>query len=210
MSFQYANRGCGFADLQLEDENGYIPPDGLKKAKEHIEKMKKAQETLRGKQNGLIQEAGVFPESWSWLGPGNIGGRIRSILIHPTNANKMWVGSVSGGIWQTTDGGSSWSPVNDFMANLAVSTMVMHPTNPNIMYAGTGEGFGNGDAITGDGVFRSTDGGATWNQLPSTSRLGNREPFGNLAGRKYDFSGEKRGRVSLDQRRHVVDTTPAC
>ncbi len=121
--------------------------------------------------------AGINPGAWAWLGPGNIGGRIRSIVIDPANANRMWVGSVSGGIWFSTNAGGSWLPVNDFMANLAVSTIVIDPTNSNIMYAGTGEGFqasrdnvnfdGN-YGVQGAGVFKSTDGGVTWSQLAGT------------------------------------------
>ncbi len=177
--------GLLFRRLQLQDENGFIPPDGIRKARQHIELMKKERGKQSKNQREQLLEAGVFPESWSWMGPGNIGGRIRSILIHPTNPNNMWVGSVSGGIWRTTNGGASWSPVNDFMANLAVSTMVINPTNSNIMYAGTGEGFGNGDAILGSGVFRSSDGGANWSQLASTADWGsvNRlaiSPGGNI------------------------------
>ena len=66
---------------------------------------------------------------------------MRSILIDPENPAKMWVGGVQGGIWKTTNGGSSWSPVNDFLASIAVSCMAMDPQDPDIMYAGTGESF---------------------------------------------------------------------
>jgi len=170
------NGRLGFRRLQLQDENGEIPSDGLEKARRHVERMKAAQrERLKARKQGEkdaqpgILAAGIEPDSWEPLGPGNVGGRIRAIVIHPTNPNNMWIGSVSGGIWRTTNAGASWFPVNDFLANLAVSTMVINPVNPSIMYAGTGEGFGNVDAIQGAGVFQSTDGGVTWNQLPSTA-----------------------------------------
>ena len=170
-----------FRNLQLQDENGKIPLDGLQKARRQMDRMRAA-ESNRAKrinQTDGVEVAGINPGAWAWLGPGNVGGRIRSIVIDPTNANKMFVGSVSGGIWTTTNAGISWSPVNDFMANLAVSTMVMDPTNPNIIYAGTGESFaadrsateGEGiapDGLRGDGIFKTTDGGATWNQLART------------------------------------------
>jgi CARDB len=157
----HPNEALLFRLLQLRDENGFIPPDGLLKAAEHVRAMKGA--------GSVFNAGGISPGSWTWLGPGNIGGRIRSIVIHPTNPNQMWAGSVSGGIWKTTNGGASWQPVDDFMANLAVSTLVMQPGNPSIMYAGTGEGFYNIDGIQGAGVFKSTNGGATWTQLASTS-----------------------------------------
>jgi photosystem II stability/assembly factor-like uncharacterized protein len=111
---------------------------------------------------------GAGPGGWLSLGPGNIGGRTRSIVIHPANANLMWAGSVAGGVWRTDDGGQSWAPVDDFMSNLAVCCMIMDPTDPNVIYAGTGEGFSNMDALRGAGIFRTTD-GAHWQQLGSTT-----------------------------------------
>lgn len=167
-----------FRNLQLKDENGEIPLDGMEKAREQVKEMLAIQQKRAieaGKPEGL-PIAGLAPGDWSWQGPGNIGGRMRSIVIHPTDPNKMWVGSVSGGIWKSTNAGTLWSPVNDFMANLAVSTMVIDPTNPSVMYAGTGEVlFGSNEnpinglqGTRGDGVFKTTDGGVTWNQLAQT------------------------------------------
>jgi photosystem II stability/assembly factor-like uncharacterized protein len=155
----HPGEAVAFRNLQLQDEKGFIPADGFINAKKHIDLMASFA-PLTG---------GIDRNSWEWIGPGNIGGRIRAIVIHPTNPNKMWIGSVSGGIWETTDGGASWLPVWDFMPNLAISTMVMDPTNSNVMYAGTGEGFFNVDAIQGAGVFKSTDGGTSWSQLTSTA-----------------------------------------
>ncbi|MCA1817773.1 MAG: DUF1565 domain-containing protein [Acidobacteria bacterium] len=209
-----------FRNLQLQDEHGRIPLDGLQKAKAHVEVMKAAQQkrlkaqpqprapksltpqAVGAKPNSWVlmepesagglagaeapvgprpEAAGVQPNSWTWLGPGNVGGRIRAIAIHPTNPSSMWVGSVSGGIWHSSDAGASWRPVNDFMANLAVSTLIIDPTNPNVMYAGTGEAFTTSREcdsnrldcssyfVRGGGVFKSTDGGVTWNLLPRTN-----------------------------------------
>ncbi|MBK8233577.1 MAG: hypothetical protein IT349_02840 [Candidatus Eisenbacteria bacterium] len=117
------------------------------------------------------RDGGIW--NWEWLGPGNIGGRIRSILPHPTNANRLWIGSASGGIWTTTNAGVSWSPVNDFLPCLAVTSIVLDPTNPNVLYAATGEGvfstgIANATAAEGAGVFRSSDAGVSWTQLAAT------------------------------------------
>ena len=107
--------------------------------------------------------------TWTQLGPGNIGGRIRSIAVHPTDPNTVYIGAVAGGVWKSVNGGSTWTSLNDFMANLAVVSLVIDPANPNTIYAGTGEGFYNGDAIRGAGIFKSTDAGASWSQLASTN-----------------------------------------
>ena len=147
-------------NLSLRDANGLIDPDGLMRAKAQADEMRR---------QGGDRTAGIIRGVWTSIGPGNIGGRIRAIVIRPSGANTMFIGSVSGGIWKTTNGGTSWAPVNDFMANLAVSSMVIDPSNENVMYAGTGEGFFGVDAIRGAGLFKSTDGGTTWLQLPSTS-----------------------------------------
>ncbi len=158
----HPGEAVAFRNLQLQDENGYIPPDGLLVAKAQMDAMRASQEVGAA-------EAGITPGSWTWIGPGNIGGRIRAIVIHPTTPNTMWIGSVSGGIWKTTDGGASWSIQDDFMANMAVSTMIMDPTNSNTLYAGTGEGFYNADGIRGAGIFKTTNGGTAWTQLANTN-----------------------------------------
>ena len=144
---------------QRTDGDGRILPNALLNAKKEID----AQRVLEVGRN----DAGLW--NWEWLGPGNIGGRIRAILFHPTNPNTMWIGSVSGGIWRTDNAGGLWYPIADFMANLAVTSLVMDPTNTNVIYASTGEAFTNSDNLQGAGIFKSIDGGLTWNQLSSTS-----------------------------------------
>ena len=102
---------------------------------------------------------------WSDVGPGNIGGRIRSILVRPSNPNEILIGAVAGGIWKSTDGGSSWSPKTDQDNPIAIGSMA---NNGDTVYAGTGEGWLNTDAVYGGGIYKSTDFGDTWTLLPST------------------------------------------
>ena len=104
--------------------------------------------------------------SWSAVGPGNIGGRIRSIIINPSNSNEILIGSVSGGIWKTTNGGSSWSPKLDTQDPIAIGSMVL--VGSSTVYAGTGEGWWNIDAVYGGGIYKSTDFGESWTMLSST------------------------------------------
>ena len=110
-------------------------------------------------------------DSWEELGPGNIGGRTRALVIHPKTTRIMYAGGVSGGVWKTTNSGRRWRPVGDELANLAVNTLAMDPDSPKILYAGTGEGYfrekvrGTGLPLRGGGIFKSEDGGASWAQL---------------------------------------------
>jgi photosystem II stability/assembly factor-like uncharacterized protein len=112
--------------------------------------------------------SGTLNGSWQPLGPGNIGGRTRALLIDRKNDNVMWTAGVAGGIWKSTDGGASWQPKGDLLVNIAVNSLIQDPKQDNVLYAGTGEGFFNGDAIRGQGIFKSTDSGETWSQLAAT------------------------------------------
>ena len=111
--------------------------------------------------------------TWQSLGPGNVGGRTRSLIIDPVNPSVMYAAAVAGGIWKTTNGGNTWAPLNDFLANIAVTAMAMDPSNPNILYAGTGEGFFNADGVRGAGLFKTIDGGANWTRLTATANNAN-------------------------------------
>jgi photosystem II stability/assembly factor-like uncharacterized protein len=173
---------ANFRLLQQRDERGVVPPRALLNALAAIDRQRRALTPGALERAGvpvgrrvmperLIPEtAGLNPDQsgWTSLGPTNVGGRTRSIVVHPTDANRIWLGSVGGGVWFSADGGKSFGPVDDLMANLAVTTMAMDPTNPNVIYAGTGEGFYNGDALRGGGIFRTTD-GHSWAAIPSTA-----------------------------------------
>lgn len=112
--------------------------------------------------------------TWEELGPGNIGGRTRALLVDPADPRVMIAGTASGGIWKTVDGGRSWQPRGDLLANLSVQTLARHPTDRTTLYAGTGEGLVPESAIDptgilrGGGIFESRDLGETWRRLPST------------------------------------------
>ncbi len=107
------------------------------------------------------------------LGPNNVGGDARALLIHPANPGVMYAAGGSGGVWKTTNGGALWTPLADLMANIAVNSLAMDPKNPDVIYAGTGEGYFNIDGgfsgRRGAGIFKTTDGGATWTRLASTT-----------------------------------------
>ncbi|MCS7027642.1 MAG: T9SS type A sorting domain-containing protein [Bacteroidia bacterium] len=143
---------------------GYVPTERLYQAYLYAEQLRK---------NPVAKTAGI-PMNWTERGPKNVAGRTRTIMIDPNDPTKktVFTAGVNGGIWKTTDITATnpiWTPINDFMTNLAVTTLAYDPTNPNVMYAGTGEGYFNSDAARGAGIFKSTNGGNTWTQLSSTN-----------------------------------------
>ncbi len=176
-------RAVDFRRLTLQSEDGQIPTNAWVQAAEQRRKMAFDPRAWRGlsiqsppspgtvRASGALEPltAGIQSSGWTWLGPGNVGGRIRAMVVHPTIPGTMWVGGVGGGVWKTTNSGSAWFPLDDFLANLAISCMAIDPTDPDILYAGTGEGFYNIDNLRGAGVFKTTDGGTSWAQLTATA-----------------------------------------
>lgn len=106
---------------------------------------------------------------WNELGPYNVGGRTRSILIDKDNSKRIYAGSVTGGLYISDNAGGTWRAYNDLMENLAISTIVQS-SNGDI-YVGTGNQFdANGsDSQPGGGIFKSNDGGKTFVQLKNTA-----------------------------------------
>lgn len=111
--------------------------------------------------------------TWQERGPNNVGGRTRALMFDPNDSNnkKVWAAGVSGGLWYTNDitaGAPTWNLVDGFWSNIVVSCIAYNPNNTNEFYVGTGEGWFNADAQRGGGIWKTTDGGVTWNQLGST------------------------------------------
>lgn len=100
-------------------------------------------------------------------GPANIAGRTRGLIVDPSDASEnTWIaGSASGGIWKTEDAGVTWTNLSNDMPNLGTGAIVMSPANADVIYAGTGEHYISD--IDGNGIFKSTDKGATWVQVAS-------------------------------------------
>ena len=106
--------------------------------------------------------------SWQSLGPGNQGGRSRAMVIDPNNPDIMYLAAVTGGVFKTTDGGASWTAVGDTLPVLTNASLAMDPNDSRTLYLGTGEIFGfgtNNVRFAGNGIYRSTDAGTTWNPI---------------------------------------------
>jgi len=148
--------------LQWLDEHGEIAPGSLQRAIAQKEAILASSPHSR-----------VLGDYWTERGPDNTSGRNRAIVINPTNTSIMYQAAAGGGVWKSTDGGVTWNPISDEFASLAMGALAMDPNNPNVIYAGTGEGYYNGDALDGVGIYKTTDGGNTWTLLSGTTSFGN-------------------------------------
>jgi photosystem II stability/assembly factor-like uncharacterized protein len=140
---------------------------------------------------GILPEEGAVvpnsvgfpgPANWTNIGPqpvtdstgsanfGNptVTGRVTAIAVDPTTTNPasqiVYLGAATGGVWKSTDGGSSWNTIFDQNDSLAIGGIAIAPSDHNTIYVGTGELNFSGDSYYGAGVYRSTDGGVTWTQ----------------------------------------------
>ena len=154
----FAGEGMAWRMRAWMDDNGNIPENPLQAAIESRETYLNAQSGTDG-----LSDDGTARLKFVPRGPDNAGGRTRSLIIHPIDPNIMWAGAVSGGIWKSMDGGISWYAGNHSINNFPIGSMAIDPTNPNILYAGTGEGFFLFHSIRGGGLFKTFDGGLTWN-----------------------------------------------
>jgi hypothetical protein len=180
-------RGSWFFD-QRAYPNKHIPAGALQKAIEQRDAMR-AQQRAAFKPGTGANAIISFPGDalWHLMGPQPVSapfgqnggsptasGRVTAIAVDPTNANIVYIGGAAGGVWKTTNGGTTWTPMTDSQASLAVGSIAIDPNSCSpspctTIYVGTGEDNFNGDAFYGAGILKSTNGGSTWTQLGASS-----------------------------------------
>lgn len=121
---------------------------------------------------GAFTGMGKTQSGWEWLGPANVAGRMRTLVFDPRDPSRMLMGGVSGGVWESLDSGMQWRAMSDDAININIGALAIDPLDPDVIYAGTGELYRNSErpyaAMWGQGILRSTDGGASWPQLLAT------------------------------------------
>ena len=105
---------------------------------------------------------------------GPVGNRVSAVAGVPGDANVLYFGAASGGVFRSTDGGLRWEPVFDDQPVAAVGSLAVDPVNTNVIWAGTGETFIRSNILTGNGIYKSVDNGDTWRHmgLEKTGRIG--------------------------------------
>jgi photosystem II stability/assembly factor-like uncharacterized protein len=114
------------------------------------------------KQVDLSTFANMKPRA---IGPAGMSGRITSIDALASDPNTIILGSASGGIWKTTNGGSTWQPVFDDQPTLNIGAVAIQQNNANVIWAGTGEGNPRNSLNLGEGIYKTLDGGRSWKKM---------------------------------------------
>ena len=99
------------------------------------------------------------------IGPAITSGRIADLAVDPTDDKVWWIGAASGGVWKTTNSGTTWSPVFDGEGSYSIGALAIDPRNPNLVWVGTGENNNQRSVSYGDGVYRTLDGGKSWKRM---------------------------------------------
>ena len=110
----------------------------------------------------LVQFKNLKPRN---IGPAGMSGRITSVDVVNDNNNIIYLGSASGGVWKTENGGNSWTPVFDEQPTQNIGSVAIEQSNPNIVWVGTGEGNPRNSLNLGEGIFKSLDAGKTWKRM---------------------------------------------
>jgi photosystem II stability/assembly factor-like uncharacterized protein len=145
-------------------------------ANAHATALKQLNHRLAALRSANVNGRGPTVNSLTWtpIGPQPIDtpytdpvvtGRVSALAVDPRNSNTVYLGGAMGGVWKTTDGGTTWTPLTDTQTSLAVGSIVLDPGHPDTVFVGTGEENFSGDSYYGAGILKSTNGGASWTQL---------------------------------------------
>ncbi len=134
-------------------------PDASVDLSTYTEALKVAKSTAKSRNNNN------FTKNWQTEGPGNLGARVNTIAVHPSNEQIIFAGYSGGGVFRTMNGGASWKPIFDNQLFLAIGDIVFDPQDANTIYVGTGDPNVSGFPFLGDGVYKSSDLGQTWKYI---------------------------------------------
>lgn len=143
----------------------HTPAGARLKALEQVKQQLAAEAAMRA------LSPGTNP-TWRLIGPQpldfyplkGLSGRVTALAVDPRNSNTVYLGAAEGGVWKTTDGGNTWTPLTDTQVSLATGSIALDPSNPDTVYVGTGEE-NFSDSYYGAGILKSRDAGTTWTHI---------------------------------------------
>jgi photosystem II stability/assembly factor-like uncharacterized protein len=122
-----------------------------------------------------------------------------SVVCDPKNPNRIWAGAAAGGVWQSDDAGQTWRSLWSKQDSLNIGSLAIDPRSPKVIYCGTGEANLSADSYGGVGIYKTTDGGATWKLLAPASEVGIPTRIGVIAIDPFDSAHLLIGGVGADQ-----------
>ena len=170
--------------------------------------------TLAAQSNVAPGDPMIRDLRWRNIGNANLIGRISSVDALESNFAHVIVGTASGGVWKSTNAGTTWTTIFDNYGAASIGDVRINQKNPQIIWVGTGEECGRNSAAWGDGVYKSTDGGATFKNvgLKESYNIGkivlhpdHREHRLRRGDRQHLRAGRRARAVQDDRRRHDVD-----
>ena len=162
------------AALLLSAPNAVRSDDDSKKEIADVQKQiealqKKLDELKKGKPPvaavNAVPDDVIAKMQWRNIGPANMGGRVTALAVVESDPTTYYIATASGGLLKTTNNGTTFSFVFEREATVSIGDVAVAPSDPNVVYVGTGEANPRNSVSWGDGVYRSTDAGKTWQNV---------------------------------------------
>ena len=134
------------------------------------------------------------------IGPALLSGRIADLAVHPRDTSVWYVAAGSGGVWKTTNAGTTWTPIFDDQPSYSIGEITLDPTTPEVVWVGTGENVSGRHVGWGDGVYRSRDAGRTWQRM-GLAAVGAHRPHPRGPARRQRRARGRRGAALVGGRR---------
>ena len=147
------------------------PPESKKQEPPPAQKEKKAEakpqpaKPAEEEKKGTLTADTLSGLQFRLIGPAAASGRVIAFAVNPKNKVEYYVGVASGGVWKTSNDGTTWTPVFDKEASYSIGWVTLDPNDPSVVWVGAGESNSQRSVGYGDGVYRSDDGGKNWKNL---------------------------------------------
>jgi photosystem II stability/assembly factor-like uncharacterized protein len=145
-------------------DQGQAPAQKAEKSKATKAKAEKAGQA-KEEEKGPLKPSTFAGLEMRGIGPAVVGGRVVDLAVDPASPDTWYVAAASGGVWKTTNAGTTWSPVFEGQGSFSIGCVAIDPKNPLVVWVGTGENNSQRSVSYGDGVYKSTDGGKSWENV---------------------------------------------
>src|SRR5579862_8332425 len=135
-----------------------------KETKKEPKKEEKKEAPAEEKKGGMTADT-FSGLKFRLIGPAVASGRVMSIAVNPRKTDEYYVGVASGGVWKTVNDGTTWTPVFDGEGSYSIGWVTLDPNDSSVVWVGTGESNSQRSVSYGDGIYRSEDGGKSWDNL---------------------------------------------